>query len=85
MNDILWFTGAVIAIIFAYQAFAKPGAIVLRVASNSIIGGFLLWGTNLLGGLVGFQVGLNPVSAIVVGTLGVPGMIGLSLIRLILG
>jgi inhibitor of the pro-sigma K processing machinery len=85
VNDILWFTGAVILVIVALQAFATPGAITLRVVVNSIIGGFALWGANLLGGLVGFHVGINPASAILVGTLGVPGFLGLSVLRLILG
>lgn len=85
MNDILWFTGAVIFVILALQAFATPGAIIARVVVNSVIGGLWLWGANILGGLVGFHVGLNPASAVLVGTLGVPGLVGLSVIRLILG
>jgi len=76
--------GAVIFVIFALQAFAKPGAMILRVVVNSFIGGFSLWGANLLSGLVDFHVGLNPASAVLVGTLGLPGYIGLGVIRLIL-
>jgi inhibitor of the pro-sigma K processing machinery len=85
VTDILWFMGAVILVIVALQAFAAPSAIILRIFVSSIIGGCSLWGANLLGGLVGFQVGLNPASAILVGTLGVPGFLGLSVIRLFLG
>lgn len=76
---------AVILVIVALQAFAAPGAIVVRVVVNSIIGGLWLWGANILGGLFDFHVGLNPASAVLVGTLGVPGFVGLGVIRLILG
>jgi len=85
VEDLLWFTGAVIVVIIVYQIFATPGVILLRISLNSMLGGLSIWGFNLIGGLVGFQVGLNPVSAVLVGTLGVPGFVGLSVIRLFLG
>ncbi|MFZ5816227.1 MAG: pro-sigmaK processing inhibitor BofA family protein [Bacillota bacterium] len=64
---------------------AKPLEVLLRLLGSSLVGGLALWLVNLAGGLFGFHLGLNPVSAAVVGILGVPGLLGLSLLWVILG
>lgn len=57
----------------------------LRLLACCLAGGLALWAVNQVGGPVGFHIGLNPVSAAVVGLLGVPGLVALGLLRLILG
>ena len=52
---------------------------------NSILGGAIIYMINLIGGTFGFHIGLNYITAIVVGILGVPGAILLILIKLLLG
>lgn len=79
----LWYVAGVVVVLLLLQVLAKPLVLLLRVLANSLIGGAGLWLINLAGGPLHFHLGLNPVSAVVVGLLGVPGLLGLGLIRLV--
>lgn len=80
-----WYAGGLLLLLVALQVLAKPLAVCLRLVGSSVAGGLVLWGLNLVGGLAGFHVGLNPVSAAIVGLLGLPGLLSLGLVRWILG
>lgn len=85
LNSAIWYAMGVIFLLLLLHLLAKPLEVLLRLVGSSLVGGVALWALNLAGGLVGFHIGLNPVSAATVGLLGVPGLIGLGLLRLILG
>ena len=51
----------------------KPLAFLWRLRFRSGVGLCCLWLFNQAGALIGIQVGVNLVSALVVGVLGVPG------------
>ena len=53
----------------------------LRFLLNSVIGGVVLWILNLLSGLTGITVAINPVTALTVGFLGIPGLILILLLQ----
>ncbi len=57
---------------------------IFNLMVNAVIGGGVLLVINFIGGYWGFLVGVNPVTALVVGLLGVPGVILLIALRLIL-
>ena len=40
---------------------------------NGVVGGLTLWAANLAGAYFGFHLGLNPLTALIVGFLGLPG------------
>lgn len=80
-----WYAMGLIFVLLLLHVLAKPLELVLRVLGSSIVGGIALWLVNLAGGIIGFHIGLNPVSAVVVGVLGIPGLLGLGLLRAILG
>lgn len=44
------------------------------VLYNGILGGLILWGLNFVGAYFGFHLALNPLTALLVGFLGVPGL-----------
>ena len=50
-----------------------------RMLISSMIGGVLIVLINLLGGNWGLFVPLNPLSAVIIGILGLPGAVGLLL------
>jgi inhibitor of the pro-sigma K processing machinery len=52
-----------------------PVKLIIRLIYNGIVGGIMLWVLNLVGGLFGFGVAINPVTALVAGFLGIPGVI----------
>lgn len=85
VNTAFWYAMGLIFVLLLLHLLAKPLEVALRVLGSSLVGGLVLWGINLGGGYLGFHLGLNPVSAAVVGVLGLPGLLGLSVLRAILG
>lgn len=55
-----------------------------KLILNGILGGLLLVGINLVGGLFGVTVAVNPVTALISGFLGIPGVALLFLLQVIL-
>ena len=49
------------------------------------MGGLIIYLINLIGGLFAFHIGLNYITAILVGILGVPGAILLVVLKIFLG
>ena len=72
-------------LLLALRALAVPLLRLLQLLTYCVAGGLALWAVNQVGGPIGFHIGLNPVSAAVVGLLGIPGLVALGLLRLILG
>ena len=61
-----------------------PFKIVAKLVYNAIIGGVVLLILNFFGGYIGLHIALNPVTAIVVGFLGVPGIVMLLILQYML-
>lgn len=74
-----------ICMLFVFgRIFIVPIKWLFKLALNSVFGALLIWIINLIGGVLGFHIGLNIWTSILVGFLGVPGAILLILIRLML-
>jgi len=61
-----------------------PLKLLFRFLINGVIGGIALWVLNLIGGLIGVTIAINPVTALTVGFLGIPGLILILLLQIIL-
>lgn len=61
-----------------------PLKIILRFIYNGVIGGISLWILNALGGLIGVTVAINPITALIAGFLGIPGVILILLLNFLL-
>jgi inhibitor of the pro-sigma K processing machinery len=61
-----------------------PLKIVVKLIYNALIGGVVLLILNFIGGYIGLHIALNPITALLVGFLGVPGVIMLLVIQYIL-
>ena len=61
-----------------------PLKLILRFFINAILGGIALWLLNLAGGLIGVTVAINPVTALTVGFLGIPGLLLILLLQFII-
>ena len=61
-----------------------PIRLLIKLLINGIIGGVLLWIFNLIGGIFGLYIAINPLSAVIVGILGIPGVILLLVLQFIL-
>jgi inhibitor of the pro-sigma K processing machinery len=66
------------------RVFFMPIKFVLRLLYNGIIGGITLWLLNLVGGYFSLTIAINPVTALVVGFLGVPGIVLLIILKYVL-
>lgn len=80
-----WYAAGMLALLILLQVLAKPLEAVLQLAGSTLIGGLALWVLNLIGGLFGIHLALNPASAVIVGVLGLPGVVSLGIVRLLLG
>ena len=58
---------------------------ILKLVVNSLLGGLVIYVINSIGANFGFHIGLNIVTSMIVGLLGLPGTVVLILIRLFLG
>lgn len=61
-----------------------PFRSILRLIGNSIMGGLIIYIINLIGGLWGFHIGLNLITSIFVGILGIPGAVLLIILKFII-
>ena len=53
----------------------KPARWIGRLLINGAAGGLVLYLINLFGGVFGLHAALNPFTALVAGTLGLPGVV----------
>ena len=67
------------------RLFIIPLKLIFKLILNSILGGVLIFLINLIGAMWDFHIGLNVVTAIFVGILGIPGSIVLVLAKLLVG
>ncbi len=73
-----------VVLILLIRFFLLPFKILLKLVYNALLGGAILILFNYFGGLIGFTLALNVVSAFVAGLLGIPGVILLIALKLIL-
>ena len=74
---------ACICFLFLFgRIFILPIKNILKLVLNSILGGFIIYLINLIGGVFSFHVGLNYITAIMTGILGIPGAILLVILKI---
>lgn len=77
---------ACICFLFIFgRIFIVPLKNILKLVLNSFLGGILIFVLNFVGGFFNFHIGLNVVTAIFVGLLGIPGTILLVILKLWIG
>ena len=85
-NNTLIIYIACICFLFLFgRIFILPIKSVLKLVLNSILGGLIIYLINVVGGLFAFHIGLNYITAVLVGILGVPGAILLIVLKMFLG
>lgn len=74
-----------LALIFLFgMLLVVPFKILMRLLLNGIMGGIVLFLFNLVGGIFNLYLAINPLNAIIVGFLGVPGVILLLIVQMII-
>lgn len=81
INVILAYALGLILLYIVGWALLVPLKLIIKLIWNGILGGIMLVGTNLIGGLIGIQIVINPITALIAGILGIPGIILIILIN----
>ena len=81
-TNIITFLACICFIFLFGKIFIVPIQKIIKIIINSILGGIVIYIINLIGANFGFHIGLNVITSIIVGTLGLPGAIILILIKL---
>ncbi len=61
-----------------------PIRLIIKLIINGILGGILLLIVNLIGSFIGINITINPLTAIIAGVLGIPGIILLIVLQFML-
>lgn len=83
-NILTYLAGICFLFIFG-RIFIVPIKKVLKLVINSVLGGISIFLINLVGANFGFHIGLNILTSILVGILGIPGVVCLVIVKLFLG
>lgn len=75
LNVVIAFLFGIILILLIGKLFLMPIKLIFRLVYNAIIGGIMLWVVNIVGGYFGFYLAINPITALIAGILGIPGVL----------
>ena len=84
-NNIIAYIACIFFLFIFGKIFIVPIKIILKLVINSVLGGITIFIINLVGSFFNFHIGLNLITSIFVGILGIPGAVVIIIIKLILG
>jgi len=85
LNFIVAFFFGILVIYLLARVLYFPLRLFFRFLLNAFAGGVLLVIFNFIGAFFGLQIGLNVVTALVVGVMGVPGIVLLLILQRLTG
>lgn len=81
---LLIYVACIMGIMIIGKIFIIPIKIIIKLIMNSILGAILLYLINLIGVMWGLHIGINLITVIIVGVLGIPGAILLAVLSIFL-
>ena len=84
-NNIITYLACICFIFIFGRIFIVPIKKILKLVLNSVLGGLTIFIINLVGANFGFHIGLNIITSVVVGLLGLPGAVCLIIVKLLIG
>mgnify|MGYP000993580230 CR=1 FL=1 len=81
---ILAYSAGIMLIFMVSWIFIKPLKLLGRLILNSLLGALFLIVLNYFSRFTGVYIGVNEVTALLLGVLGVPGFIALLIVKLLL-
>lgn len=81
-NNIIVYIACIFFLFIFGKIFIVPIKTMLKLVVNSVIGGVVIFLINFIGAYFNFHIGLNLVTSIFAGILGIPGVIVLVIIKL---
>lgn len=83
MNFVYILLGIII-LFLVLKLLALPMKIIIKLVINGVIGGLIIFLINLFGASFGFILELNWITSLIVGILGIPGVILVTILHFIL-
>lgn len=80
-NNIIAYIACIFFLFIFGKVFILPIKTILKLVLNSVLGGFLIFLINFIGAYFNFHIGLNLITSIFVGLLGIPGAIVIVIIK----
>jgi inhibitor of the pro-sigma K processing machinery len=84
MSNLLAYLIGLVILYIVGMLLVIPIKLLIKLLINGLIGGVILFVFNLIGGLFGLSIIVNPINAVIVGFLGVPGVILLLILKILL-
>lgn len=84
MSNVLAYLIGLVLLYIIGMLLVIPIKLLIKLLINGIIGGVMLFVFNLIGAYFGLSIVVNPLNAIIVGILGVPGVILLLVLQMLL-
>ena len=81
---VLFFALGLVLLYLTGWLLLAPLKFIMKLLVNGLLGGLLLLVINLIGGFFSVTIAINPLSAVIAGYFGLPGIVLLLLIKLIL-
>lgn len=81
MQMAVYFLIAIVGLILLGKALSWPFKFLLKLIINAVLGVILLILTNFLGSSFGIGIGLNVVTVLIAGFLGIPGVLFLLIFK----
>lgn len=74
-----------VAVLFiVLKLLALPMKIIIKLVINGLVGGLVIFVVNLIGANFGFTIDLTWITALIVGFLGVPGVVIVTILQFVL-
>ena len=83
-NTLLAFGLGILLVYLLGRAMLVPFKWIFKLIVNALVGGFVLWIINFFAAYIDLHIPLNPVTALIVGFLGIPGTILLVVVQQII-
>lgn len=84
LNIMAAFGVGVLLLYLVGRVLLVPLKYVSKLLINAVIGGILLWVLNIFGNFIGLHIPVNPITALIAGFLGIPGVVLLIVLQYVL-
>jgi inhibitor of the pro-sigma K processing machinery len=84
LGIILAYTAGIMLIFMTSWIFFKPLKCIGKIILNSLIGALILIIFNYFGQYTGVYIGVNEITAPIIGVLGIPGFVAILLVKLLI-
>ena len=71
----LFYVVGIILLFLVLKSFSKPISKIIKLLINSILGAGIIYGANFIGAGFNFHIGLNWITIVSTGILGIPGIV----------